>query len=692
MFSKILVFGAMLSLNAAFAADNLTVVNSASLSGGPLAPGAIISIFGPNLAGQTAVTPDAANPPTTLGGVQVTVGTVSLGLDFVSRNQINAVLPFSAPLGAQTITVKSASGTFTGPILIDANAAPGLFSMTGDGTHDGAIVDALTFKLGAFTASAPVRQSYLSIFLTGLDIAARPEVTVGGVSVPVLYFGNAPCCAGLEQINIHLTDDLAGAGRVPVIVRAGTRVSNVVEIVILPQAGNSSFPKDKDNETRHREIAGIAYIPNSSFALLADENDDVVRLIDIGLRKITRTIALAEDSEPVALAVNGAGTIAVIAERGKAKVALLDLSTYTVIGEIPVGTSPIAVAIRGNLAFIANEGSSTVTVIDLTAKAVVKTIAVGQGPRGIASDLLLPSVWVTNQNEGTISMIDVASLAVTGTIQLDSDVRPTAIQVLTGGKFLALLDVAAGNKGALLLLSLADGKITRFQANPSKGSGAGDLAVVGSNIYFANQTGGSVALLPVLVTNGVPSGQFNTIKVDSGARALAVDTKDRILLVTSQGSGTIVLIDLVTNKVTGRISAVRSSDDEDDDRKDRDQAANAPVLTLITPPSSKASVSITMTIVGTHLDGATDVIFFPPPTNMGNGNGNGNGHGKQKSSDRDSKFTASNIQVNSGGTQLSATVKIDSGATTGPRLVRVMTPNGETTMMLSTANTFTVLP
>ncbi len=692
MFSKNLVFVALLCLNAAYAADSLTVANAASLSGGAVAPGAIISIFGSNLASQTAVTPDAANPPTTLGGVQVSVGAVALGLDFVSRNQINAVLPLNAPSGSQIITVKSSMGTFTGTILIDVNAAPGLFSMTGDGTHDGAIVDALTFKLGAFTASAPVRQAYLSIFLTGLDAAAKPEVTIGGVSVPVLYFGNAPCCAGLQQINVHLTDDLAGAGRVPVIVRAGTRVSNVVEIVVLPQAGNSPFPKDQDNETRHREIAGIAYIPNSSFALLADENDDVVRLIDIGQKKVTRIIALAEDSEPVALAVNAAGTIAVIAERGRAKVALLDLTTYKITGEIPVGTSPIAVAIRGNLAFIANEGSSTVTVIDVIAKAVVKTIAVGRGPRGIASDVLLPTVWVTNQNDGTISVIDVASLAVTGTIPLGSDVRPTAIQVLTGGKFLALLDIAAGNKGALLLLSLADGKITRFEANPSKGSGAGDLAVVGANIYFANQTGASVGLLPVVVTNGVPSGQFSTIKVDSGARAMAVDTKDRILLVTSQGSGTIVLIDLVTNKVTGRITAVRSNDDEDDDRKDRDQAANAPVLSSIAPASSKASVTLTMTMVGTRLDGATDVIFFPPPTTMGNGNGNGNGHGKQKPGDRDSKFTASNIQVNSAGTQLSVTVKIDASAAIGPRLVRVLTPNGESTMMLSTANTFTVVP
>jgi hypothetical protein len=41
-------------------------------------------------------------------------------------------------------------------------------------------------------------------------------------------------------------------------------------------------------------------------------------------------------------------------------------------------------------------------------------------------------------------------------------------------------------------------------------------------------------------------------------------------------------------------------------------------------------------------------------------------------------------------TQITATVAIAASAQTGPRLVRVLTPNGESVLMMAMANTFTV--
>jgi len=39
----------------------------------------------------------------------------------------------------------------------------------------------------------------------------RPVVTIGGVAVTVQFYGDAPCCPGLQQINVQLTPQLAGA-------------------------------------------------------------------------------------------------------------------------------------------------------------------------------------------------------------------------------------------------------------------------------------------------------------------------------------------------------------------------------------------------------------------------------------------------------------------------------------------------
>jgi hypothetical protein len=58
----------------------------------------------------------------------------------------------------------------------------------------------------------------------------------------------------------------------------------------------------------------------------------------------------------------------------------------------------------------------------------------------------------------------------------------------------------------------------------------------------------------------------------------------------------------------------------------------------------------------------------------------------------DDAFTVSNISVNSGGTQLTATVTIAAGAQTGQHVVRVTTANGESSGKIAMGNIFTVLP
>jgi hypothetical protein len=51
-----------------------------------------------------------------------------------------------------------------------------------------------------------------------------------------------------------------------------------------------------------------------------------------------------------------------------------------------------------------------------------------------------------------------------------------------------------------------------------------------------------------------------------------VDTKDNLLLVLNEGTGTITLVDLKTGQIVGRISAVTSENEDDDkDNKHDDQ-------------------------------------------------------------------------------------------------------------------------
>lgn len=671
-------------------AQNLKIVNAASLSAVSIAPGSIATIKGTNLTTGVAFADDAQHPPTSLGGVTVTIGGKSAALFYVSPTQINLFVDPATPTGTQPVVVTSSTGTQNGTVTIDVNAPPGLFSLFGTGTRDGAILNAVTFALGDFSTHTATSPTYLALFATGISASATPTVTIGGVPVTVVFSGPVACCEGLEQVNVQLPDTLAGAGRVPVVLTVNSQTSNTVQVVLLPPTGMGPFAADEDHGKRSRELASLASIPNTSLVLSTDENDDVVRIIDVSSKKVTQVVTLPDGAEPSAIAVDSTGKTAVVAERNLGKIAILDLTDLTKITVTQLATDlgPNAVAIGGTQAVVVNGDVDSVSVIDLASKSLQKTIPVGHGPEAVAIDGTAKLAYVVNENDGTVSIVDLNGLTVTKTLSLGADVRPESIALVPGAGVAYLTVPAAGMHGQVLELNLTSGATTPTSANPDHSGGSSAVLVFGANVYFANQTGGSVSVLPIK-PNGDPSGAITTIKADLGARALTVDAKDNLLVVSNEGSGTLVLIDLKTNKVTARINAVQThldGDDDADDHTDRGAAVNLPSITSLAPTTGKAGASFTLTITGKNLTGATGVVFV----SLGMG-GNGNhGKGENPTATNDSAFTVTKIQVAPDGTQLTANVAVAASAQAGPRLVRVVTPNG--TSIISMSSTFTVTP
>ena len=672
-------------------AQNLKIMNAASLSTVSIAPGSIASIKGDNLTTGVAMADDATKPPKTLGGVSVTIGGTAAALFYVSPHQINLFVDPSTPSGSEAVVVTSGTGTQNGTVTIDKNSPPGLFSLLGTGTRDGAILNAVTFALGDFSTHTAHSPTFLALFATGLN-STTPTVTIGGVSVTVTFAGPTTCCEGLEQVNVQLPASLAGAGRVPVVLSAGGQTSNTVQVVLLPDKGMGPFASDEDHGKRSRELSSLASIPGTSLVLSADENDDVIRVVDLSAKKVTQVITLPEGAGPNAIAVDSTGKVAVVAESDLGKAAILDLSDMTKIGITQVATDlgPNAVAIGGTQAVVVNGDVDSVSVIDLTSKTVQKTISVGHGPEAVAIDATAKLAYVVNENDGSVSTLDLTGLTVTKTLSLGSSVRPESIALVPGAGVAYLTVPASGSNGQVLELNLISGATNPISANPDHSGGSSAVVVFGTNVYFANQTGGAVSVLPIK-SNGDPNGPVTTIKVDLGARALAVDTQDKLLVVSNEGTGTLVLVDLTSGKVTTRINAVQTNlngDDNDDDHSDRDAALNLPSILTLSPATGKAGTSFSLTITGKNLTGATGVLFVNPVA----AESEGHGKGESPKGANDTGFTVSNIAVSSDGTQVTATVAVAASATTGPRLVRVITPNGASTFMLSAADTFTVTP
>jgi uncharacterized protein (TIGR03437 family) len=663
------------TLVSAAAAQNLKIVNAASLSEVSVAPNNIITITGKNLGSKVAVADDPSNPPLNLGGVSVTIGGSAAALFYVSPTQINALVNAATPVGTDNVMVTAGSTTQTGTVKVAVDAPPGLFSLRGSGMRNGAIVDAVSFSTGVFGMGPGNSPTFLALFGTGISLTPAPTVTIGGVSAQVLFSGAAPCCAGLEQVNVQLPGTVASAGRVSVALTSHGQVSNTVQVVLKAQS-SARFPS--------RELASLAYIPGTSLVLSTDEDDDVVRVIDLSAKKVAQVITLPEGSGPQGIAVNAAGTIAVVTEADSDKAAILDLKKFAVITEISTGLGPVAVAIAGTQAIVVNQEADTVTVIDLGANLVQKSIPVGHGPQAVAVDASAKIAYVVNEADGTLSVVDLTALAVTKTFPLGVSTRGEDIAVIPGTAFVTV--PSAGPEGLVLIVNLTTGAITNFQANPSRDGGSSVLVINNSRIYLANQTDGSVSVFPINPASNIPVA---SIKVDMGPRALAIDTKDNLLVVSNEGSSSIVLVDLATNQVTAHINATDSSSAEDDqkpdDHSDRGNAPNLPIITKISPASGKAGSTLTLTITGKNFTGASNVIFVQPVKDDRD-------HGKLVAPQPDMAFTVSNLKVSADGTQITASLSIAASAAVGMRAVRVTTPNGNSPTGNSDSFGFMVTP
>ena len=674
---KVLVLGSFCAALACAQAVQIKVTNAASYqTSAGIAPRTLVSIFGQGLSAVTMIAPDPAHLPKSLGGATVSVNGVLCGVYMVSPTQISAQLDESIQTGQVDLAVETPIVFAVARVIVEPRSSPAIFTLNGKGSSDGAILNAVTFGLGAFNVTGPFGPTYLALFVTGLDSTATPTVSIGGVMVPVQYFGDHPLFQGLQQINVQLTPQLAGLGRVEVVVEQRGRRSNAVEVVLLPNAG--VFPSDQPNQIRTREAAAIAWVPGTSLALVADENDDVVRVVDVDRRRVTRVIALPDGAQPVSIGAWGNGSLALVALRGRDSVALVDLATFAVRAEYPVGRGPSGIAVAQDQAVVINSDSDSATFFDFRNRLVVGTAATGRLPRGVTADL--QRIYVTNQSDGTITSLDWTTHSAVSTIKLGVDTRPGAIQVLPGVGFAAVAEPSAGPQGKLLFVNLATGAMFALPGNPEGTGGASAMLLLGEKLYLANQTGGSITTLGAdITTTTVGLIAPANIHAESGTRALAFDARENLVLALNQGAGSISLIDPASGTVTGRIDAVRVTASDDDDNADRLAAPNLPALSLMQPGTARSDTTFTLELLGTNLNGATAVLFLDPAAVPGLVRGRGNvNRGNLGVQDRG--ITVSNIQVSADGTQLTAQVHIDRGHATGARVLRVLTPNGETSL------------
>ncbi len=217
--------------------------------GAPLTPGAIVSIYGSNLASQTTQ-PSTIPLPTAVNGTSVLIGGIASPLFYVSPGQINVQVPFQLNPANQYQVVVNANGALTAAQTVQlAPAAPGAaIYLNGNGT----LIAQHASDFSLVTATSPAKQGeFIVLYLVGMgptDVSVAsgaasptsplarptsiPTLSLGGKPVPILFAGLTPSLVGLYQINIQIPTVATGGNLLLTVSQNGV-ASNTA---ILPVA------------------------------------------------------------------------------------------------------------------------------------------------------------------------------------------------------------------------------------------------------------------------------------------------------------------------------------------------------------------------------------------------------------------------------------------------------------------------
>jgi uncharacterized protein (TIGR03437 family) len=234
-----------------------SIVNAADNKSGALAPNAIGTIYGKNLAygtaGLTAGDIQGGVLPVVLGDseTEVFIGNYAADLYYVSPTQINFLVPPMMLPGP--VTFRLVIDSLRGPVipLKLAPAAPGLFQLDLQNAVatlvDGSVLTpsspakpgdiVVLYATGLGETTPPAVYGQLPTAAAPLVAGAKLSILLDGVAVPpsaIDYAGVAPGYAGLYQINLTLPKSTAANPEIRLQLDGASSITGVHLPVSLP--------------------------------------------------------------------------------------------------------------------------------------------------------------------------------------------------------------------------------------------------------------------------------------------------------------------------------------------------------------------------------------------------------------------------------------------------------------------------
>lgn len=222
-----------------------------------LSPGEFINLYGTGfISGQ----PQQATKlpfPTQLGGVQVMVNGSAIPIQYVSANQISAVIPYTAPSDGSLVNIQVVSNGAQSNTVQEYTGltSPGVFTVPSGGLGDGAILHADNSLIN--TSNPAKAGETVQMFVAGLGAVTDSTIAAGSAApsmsqvsnqvfifiddvngnytqAKVTYAGLAPGFGGLYQVNFTIPTGLSlnATGATEMFVEVSTTDADTIQATI----------------------------------------------------------------------------------------------------------------------------------------------------------------------------------------------------------------------------------------------------------------------------------------------------------------------------------------------------------------------------------------------------------------------------------------------------------------------------
>jgi uncharacterized protein (TIGR03437 family) len=230
----------------------ITLVTDAASYAPRVAPGALATVFGSNLANSTQ-SATGFPLPRSMAGATVYVNSAAVPLLYVSETQINFQVPSNVAAGTASLYVSRGGGSSATYSFTVVTSAPGIFQDTSNHAVAQNLVDYSTNSGSNPVASGALVVVYFSgqgavsnAVADGNPAPVSPvatatataTATIGGVNATVDFVGLTAGFTGLAQANILVPPSL-GTGDYPLVLTVGGYLSSSA---MLSVSGSGSAP------------------------------------------------------------------------------------------------------------------------------------------------------------------------------------------------------------------------------------------------------------------------------------------------------------------------------------------------------------------------------------------------------------------------------------------------------------------